>query len=82
MVEKYALFKNLRDDWPIVSKDVIDKDYFGKYILVLDDYEAHLTDCKSRSDKYYIGAFYNSRDKESFSRAMEEFRNSPAAQLD
>lgn len=82
LIEKYALFKNLRDDLLIVSKDVIDKDYFAKYKLVLDDYEAHLTDSKSRSDKYYIGAFHNSRDKESFSKAMEEFRNSPAAQLD
>lgn len=82
LIEKYALFKNLRDDLLIVSKDVIDKDYFAKYKLVLDDYEAHLTDSKSRSDKYYIGAFHNSRDKENFSKAMEKFRNSPAAQLD
>ena len=81
LIEKYALFKNLRDDLLTVSKDVIDKDYFTKYKLVLDDYEAHLTASEPKTDKYYIGAFYNSRDKESFSRAMEEFRNSPAAQL-
>lgn len=85
LIEKYALLKNLRDELLTVSKDVIDKGYFAKYKIILYDYEAHLTDQieeESRTDKYYIGAFFNSRDNESFSKAKEEFRKSPAAQLD
>ena len=82
LIEKYALFKNLRDEFLTISKDVIEKDYFRKYQMIIDDYQNYLTTDKNDKSKYYIGAFYNSRDKESFLKAIEDFKNSPAAKLD
>ena len=81
LIEKYALFKNLRDEFLTISKDVIEKDYFRKYQMIIDDYQNYLTTDKNDKSKYYISAFYNSRDKESFIKAIEDFKNSPAAKL-
>ncbi len=82
LIEKYALLKNLRDEFLTISKDVIEKDYFRKYQMIIDDYLNYLTIDKNDTSKYYIGAFYNSRDKESFFKVIEDFKSSPAAKLD
>ena len=82
VIETYALLKNLRDEFLTISKDVIEKDYFRKYQMIIDDYQNYLTIDKNDTSKYYIGAFYNSRDKESLFKAIEDFKNSPAAKLD
>lgn len=82
LIEKHALFKNLRDEFLTISKDVIEKDYFRKYQMIIDDYQNYLTIEKNDTFKYYIGAFYNSRDKESFFKAIEDFKSSPTANLD
>lgn len=74
--------KNLRDEFLTISKDVIEKDYFRKYQMIIDDYQNFLTIEKNDTFKYYISAFYNSRDKKSFLKAIEDFKNSPAAKLD
>ena len=50
--------------------------------MIIDDYQNYLTIDKNDTSKYYIGAFYNSRDKESLFKAIEDFKNSPAAKLD
>lgn len=82
LIEKYALLKNLRDEFLTISKDVIEKDYFRKHQMIIDDYLNYLTIDKNDTSRYYIGAFYNSRNKESFLKAIEDFKNSPAAKLD
>ena len=74
--------KNLRDEFLTISKDVIEKDYFRKHQMIIDDYLNYLTIDKNDTSRYYIGAFYNSRNKESFLKAIEDFKNSPAAKLD
>ena len=50
--------------------------------MIIDDYQNYLTTDKNDKSKYYIGAVYNSSDKESFIKAIEDFKNSPAAKLD
>lgn len=50
--------------------------------MIIDDYLNYLTIDKNDTSKYYIGAFYNSRDKESFFKVIEDFKSSPASKLD
>ena len=70
LIEKYALLKNLREDFLTISKEVIDKDYFRKFKVVSSDYKTHLTCKKNVEDKFYLGAFYNERNNEEFSKGM------------
>lgn len=70
LLEKYTLLKNLREDFLTISKEVIDKDYFRKFKVVPSDYETHLTCKKNVEDKFYLGAFYNERNNEEFSKGM------------
>ncbi len=75
LIEKYALLKNLRDVFLTISKNVIDKNPVNKHEALLGDYHNYLTLGKNDSSKYYIGAFYNSRDKECFSKAIDDFKS-------
>lgn len=82
LIEKYALLKNLREDFLTISKEVIDEDYFKKFKVVPSDYEAHLTCRKNVEDKFYLGAFYNERNKEEFSIGMAFYNDRVRSKFD
>jgi hypothetical protein len=81
LIERYALLKNLREEFLAISKEIIEKDYFRKYSVVLTDYEAHLTDKPGVKDKYYLGAFYNTRNSKEFSIGKKWYNDSIASKL-
>lgn len=75
LVEEYAMLKNLRDGFLTISKDILDKENDSQCINWLDsDYKTHLTDKKNDSENYYLGAFFNKRDKIEFAKNIAEFK--------
>lgn len=74
LVEKYALLKNLRDNLLFVSRDVTDKYTPDRININIDDYIYYMTDKKTDNSKYYIGAFYNERNKKEFIQGVKYYK--------